>query len=208
MFMTTTARILSATAVAVALMVAPVSAQSQNVRVRGTIEKIDGDLLMVKSRDNTDLKLKLKDNAVVRGVVNASLADVKPGAMVGITSMPQADGSLKAVEIHIFPAGQNVNQSHSQWDLMPNSTMTNGRVDTSVAAVDGHTLTVEYKTGDKVETKKINVTPQTIIAAYASATKADLQPGQKIFVANAPKLADGTIEVTSISYGKDIAPPM
>ena len=142
-------------------------------------------------------------------MVKASLAGVKAGVRVGITSMPQADGSLSAVEIHIFPAAQNVNQNHFAWDLMPNSLMTNGRVETSVAAVDGQTLMVEYRAGDKpAEQKKIVVTPQTIIVGYAAATKADLKAGQKIFVANAPKLADGSIEVANISYGKELAPPM
>lgn len=202
-------RILAAAAVVAAFAVTTVTAQAQNVRVRGTIEAIDGSLLTVKSRDGSDLKLKLKDDAAVRGIVKATLADVKAGVMVGITSMPQADGSLKAVEIHIFPAGQNVNQFHGPWDLMPNSTMTNGAVQASVADVDGQVLTVEYKARDKpAEQKKITVTPQTIIVGYAPATKADLKAGQRIFVANAPKLPDGTLEVASISYGKDVPPPM
>jgi hypothetical protein len=201
-------RILTAAAVAAAFTVTTVVAQVQNVRVRGTIEKVDGDMLTVKSREGTDLKLKLKDNATVRGVIKASLADIKSGTGVGITSMPQADGSLKAVEIHIFPAGLNFNSFHGNWDLVPNSQMTNGPVQTSVAGVDGQVLTVQYKAGDKTEEKKITVTPQTIIVGYAPGTKADLKAGQKIFVANAPKQADGSIEVANISYGKDIAPPM
>jgi Domain of unknown function (DUF5666) len=201
--------ILAAAAVAAAFAVTTVAAQAQNVRVRGTIEAIDGNLLTVKSREGTDVKLKLKDDAAVRGIVKATLADVKAGVMVGITSMPQADGSLKAVEIHIFPAGQNVNQNHGPWDLMPNSQMTNGAVQTSVADVDGQVLTVEYKARDKpAEQKKITVTAQTIIVSYEPATKADLKAGQRIFVANAPKLPDGTLEVATISYGKNVAPPM
>lgn len=203
-----TSRILAAAAVVTAFAVTTVAAQAQNVRVRGSIEKIDGDMLMVKSRDGSDLKLKLKDNAAVRGIIKASLADIKSGTGVGITSMPQADGSLKAVEIHIFPAGQNFNSFHGNWDLMPGSTMTNGPVQTSVAGVDGQILTVQYKAGDKTEEKKITVTAQTIIVGYAPATKADLKVGQRIFVANAPRLPDGTIEVASISYGKEVPPPM
>src|SRR5262249_9365503 len=206
--MTRTSRVLAVTAVVAAFAVVTAWAQAPT-RVRGTIEKVDGDLLMVKSREGTDLKLKLKADASVRGVVKAWLADGKAGVMVGITSMPQADGSLKAVEIHIFPAGQNVNQFHGPWDLMPNSQMTNGAVQASVAGVDGQTLTVSYKRGDSpAEEKKILVTPQTIIVSYSPATKADLKSGQRIFVANAPKLPDGTLEVASISYGKDTAPPM
>src|ERR1700749_5113646 len=98
--------------VAFAAACAITSAQAQNVRVRGTIDKIDGDLLMVKSRDNTELKLKLKADAAVRGVVKKSLSDVKAGTGVGITSKPRPDGTLQAVEIHIFPAGQNFNSFH------------------------------------------------------------------------------------------------
>jgi hypothetical protein len=201
-------RILTAAAVTAVFAVTTGVAQAQNVRVRGTIEKVDGDMLTVKSREGADLKLKLKDNATVRGVIKASLADIKSGTGVGITSMPQADGSLKAVEIHIFPAGLNFNSFHGNWDLMPNSQMTNGPVQTSVAGVDGQVLTVQYKAGDKTEEKKITVTPQTIIVGYAPGNKSELKVGQKIFVANAPKLADGTIDVANISYGKDIAPPM
>jgi hypothetical protein len=201
-------QVLAVAAIATAFAAATVWAQAP-VRVRGTIEKVDGDLLAVKSREGADLNLKLKPDASVRGVVKASLADVKAGVMVGITSLPQADGSLKAVEIHIFPAGQNVNQSHGPYDSMPNSQMTNGAVTTSVAGVDGQVLTVTVKRGDNPpEEKKILVTPQTIIVKYDPATKAELKAGQRIFVANATKLADGTLEVASISYGKDIAPPM
>jgi hypothetical protein len=182
---------------------------AKTVRVRGTVEQVEGNMLTVKSRDGGELRLKLKDNAGVRAVVPAKLSDIKAGIKVGITSMPQADGGLKAVEVHIFPAGLNVRLAHFPWDLMPNSFMTNGSVETSVAAIDGHVLTVSYRRDNKVEEKKITVTPQTAIVAYDNATAADLKPGVKVFVANAPVMADGTIEVASISYGKDgMTPPM
>src|SRR6266404_1136573 len=126
-----------------------VSAQAQNVRVRGTIEKLDGNNLAVKSRDGAELKLVLKDNVRIGGVVKASLADVKASTNVAITSKPRADGTLEAVELRIFPAGQPFNSFHGDWDLMPNTYMTNGAMQTSVAAVDGQVLTVEYKIGDK-----------------------------------------------------------
>ena len=183
--------------------------QSPPVRVRGTVEGVDGDTVTVKSRDGAELKLKLKDNATVRAVVPAKITDIKAGTSVGVTSAPQADGSLSAIEVHIFPAGQNINQAHFNWDLMPNTFMTNGPVQTSVAAIDGQTLTVQYKTGDKVDEKQIKVTPKTAIVGYEPATKADLKPGVKVFVAAAPKLPDGSLDVANISYGKDgMTPPM
>jgi hypothetical protein len=166
--------------------------------------------MAIPSRSSrAELKLKLKDNATVRAVVPAKITDIKAGTSVGVTSAPQADGSLSAIEVHIFPAGQNINQAHFNWDLMPNTFMTNGPVQTSVAAVDGQTLTVQYKSGDKVDEKQIKVTPKTAIVGYEPATKADLKPGVKVFVAAAPKLPDGSLEVANISYGKDgMTPPM
>jgi hypothetical protein len=204
-----TSRILTATAVVAAFAVSSVAAQAQNVRVRGTIEKLDGNTLMVKSRDGAELKLTLKDNAAIRGVVKASLADVKAATNVAITSRPRADGTLEAVELRIFPPGP-FNSFHGDWDLTPGSPtfMTNGAMQQSVAAVDGQVLTVEYKIPpDKTDIKKILVTPKTIIATTVASTKADLKPGLKVFVANAPKLPDGSLDVGAIQVEKEIPPP-
>jgi len=188
---------------------ASLAQQTQAVRVRGTVESVDGDVLTVTSREGNKLKLKLKDGATVRAVVPAKLSDIKAGINVGITSAPAADGSLSAIEVHIFPAGLNIAARSFDWDLRPNTFMTNGPVQTSVAAVDGQVLTIQYKAGDKVEEKQIKVTPKTMIVGYQSATKADLKPGVKVFVAGAPKLPDGSLEVANISYGKDgLTPPM
>ena len=202
-----TPRIVAALALAAGFAVVSVSAQAQNVRVRGTIEKVDGDVVTVKSRDNTELKLKLKDNAAVRGVVKASLADVKAGNNVAITSRPRPDGTLQAVELRVFPPNQPFNSFHGDWDLMPNSFMTNGALQTSVAGVDGQMLTVDYKAGDKTEQKKILITPQTIIATTVAGSKADLKPGLRVFVAGAPKLPDGSLDVAAIQVEKEIPPP-
>ncbi|HLH93755.1 MAG TPA: hypothetical protein VKW08_01415 [Xanthobacteraceae bacterium] len=183
--------------------------QARPVRVRGTVESASGNVIMVKSRDGSDLKLVLKDNATVRAVIPAKMTDIKAGTNVGITSAPQADGSLSAIEVHIFPANQNINSAHFDWDLMPNTFMTNGPVQTSVAAVDGQVLTVQYKSGDKVDEKQIKITPKTAIVGYEPSSKDALKPGVKVFVAAAPKLPDGSLDVANISYGKDgMTPPM
>jgi hypothetical protein len=185
-----------------------VSAQAQNVRVRGTIEKLDGNTLMVKSRDGAELRLVLKDNVRIAGVVKASLADVKPDSNVAITSRPRADGTLEAFELRIAPAGQPFNSFHSDWDLMPNSQMTNGSLQTSIADVDGQVLTVKYKVmGKPDEEKKLIVTPKTIIATTVPGTKEDLKPVLKVFVAGAPRLPDGSLDVAAIQVEKEIAPP-
>src|SRR5712691_5907268 len=203
-----TSSILTAAALVAAVAATSVSAQAQNVRVRGAIEKVDGNTVMVKSRDGASLKLVLKDNAAVRGVVKASLADVKASSNVAITSRPRADGTLEAVELRIAPAGQPFNSFHADWDLMPNSFMTNGSLQTSVSGVDGQMLTVKYKVqGKPDEEKKIVVTSKTIIATTVPGTKEDLKPGLKVFVAGAPKLPDGSLDVAAIQVEKEIPPP-
>lgn len=199
------------TAFVVALLAATFAlsswAQAQNVRVRGTIEKVDGNTVMVKSRDGADLKLVLKDDARVAGVVKASAADIKPNSNVAITSRPRPDGTFEAVELRIVPPGP-FNSFDGPWDLMPNSTMTNGALQTSVAGVDGQTLTVKYKVqGKPDEEKKILLTAKTIIATTVPETKADLKPGLKVFVAGAPKLPDGSLDVAAIQVEKEIPPP-
>jgi hypothetical protein len=199
---------LAVAGVVVAFAATTVVAQAQNVRVRGAIESVDGNTVMVKSRDGASLKLVLKDNANIRGVVKASLADVKAATNVAITSKPRADGTLEAVELRIFPAGLPFNSFHGDWDLTPGSFMTNGAAQTSVASVDGQVLTVEYKIPpDKTDIKKILVTPKTIIATTVASTKADLKPGLRVFVAGAPKLPDGSLDVGAIQVEKEIPPP-
>jgi len=176
------------------------------VRVRGTIDRVEGPIYVVKSRDGAELKVALAENGIVVAIVKASLADIKPGLFVGSTGMPQPDGSQKAIEVHIFPeAMRGTGEGHYSWDLQANSTMTNANVEETVAGVDGQTLTLKYKTGEK----KIVVTPQTAIVTYSPGDKNDLQPGTKIFIAAAKKQADGTLQAARINFGKDgLTPPM
>jgi Domain of unknown function (DUF5666) len=168
------------------------------VRVRATITSIDGGVLTVKARDGAEMKLKLADNAPVNEIVKASLADVKTGAYVAVTGMPQPDGSQKAIALFIFPEAQRgLAEGHRPWDFAPNSTMTNATVDSPVAAKDSETITVKYKDGEQ----KVLVTPATEIIVATKKSAADLKPGQKIFVIAAKKLPDGTLEAPNISFG-------
>jgi hypothetical protein len=181
--------------------------QPPPVRVRGTVEAVDGPMLTVKSRDGqTTYKIKMADNVAVRGIIKATLADIKESSFIGVTGMPQSDGSQKAVEIHIFPeALRGTGEGHRPWDLMPNSTMTNATVAQQVKGVDGHEITLKYKDGEK----KIVVVPETIIVTYAPGSKDELKPGAKIFIGGAAKKEDGTLETAAISVGRDgVNPPM
>ncbi len=182
------------------------SLAQDTVRVRGTIERIDGQTLVVKSRDGAELKVTLADSARIVRIVKAQMSDIKPGSFVGVTGMPQADGSQRAVEVHIFPeAMRGTGEGHYPWDLRPQSTMTNGNVEQTVTGVDGHTLTVKYKDGDK----KIVVPPDVPIVTYVLSDKSELKPGLQIFVAAAKRQPDGTLQAPRVNFGKDgLTPPM
>jgi hypothetical protein len=183
------------------------SASAQDtMRVRGTIERVEGPVYVIKTRDGAELKVALAEPGLVVALVKASMADIKPGLFVGSTGMPQPDGSQKAIEVHIFPeAMRGTGEGHYPWDLQTDSTMTNANVEESVTGVDGQTLTLKYKTGEK----KIVVTPQTVIITYTPGDKNELKPGTKIFIGAAKKQADGTLLTPRINYGKNgLTPPM
>jgi len=115
-------------------------------RIRGTIESIDGDLLMVKSRSGEDEKLHMNDATKVLGITKVSLADVKVGSFIGATTVTGPDGKPKAIEIHVFPENmRGTGEGSRPWDLGTNSSMTNATVAESVAANDGRTLTVSTR---------------------------------------------------------------
>jgi hypothetical protein len=196
-------------AVSLVAMLAASLAWSQDappVRVRGTIERVESPVFVVKSRDGAELKIVLAENAVAAGIVKATLADIKVNSFVGIAAMPQPDGSQRALEVLIFPeAMRGTGEGHYPWDLRPQSTMTNANVEQTVTGVDGQTLTVKYKEGEK----KIIVPPDVPIVTFVPGDRADLKPGTKIFIGAAKKLPDGTLQAARVNYGKDgLTPPM
>lgn len=180
--------------------------QPQNVRVRGEIAAVDGQTLTVKSRDGAELKIRLADNVNVSGIVKTQLSDIKPGSYIGVSAMPQPDGSQRALHVHIFPEPmRGVAEGHFPWDVRAGSTMTNATVAETVAGVDGQTITVKYKDGEK----KVIVPPEAPIVTYVPGDRADLKPGAKIFIVAAQKQPDGTLSAARISVGRDgLTPPM
>ena len=189
-----------------ATLATPALGARNHARARPRSSSIDGSTLYVKTRDGEDLKITLADKPVFTAIIPATLADLKPGTYVGSAAMPGPDGSLVAVEVHIFPeAMRGTGEGHRPWDGGAQATMTNANVETAVAGVDGQMLTLKYKDGEK----KLLVTPKTAIVAFAPGDRAEVKPGTKIFIAAAQKQADGSLLATRISYGRDgLTPPM
>jgi hypothetical protein len=192
-------RVLAAASFISIFMVLPASAQ-ETVRIRGTVERIEGPVYVVKNRDGAELKLTVTDNPLFVAIVPAKMADIKPGMFVGSAGMMQEDGTQKAIEVHIFPESmRGTGEGHYDWDLLPKSKMTNANVEQAVDSVNGQVLSVKYKDGEK----KLLVTPQTIVVTYEIGKKEEVQPGTKIFVAAAKKQPDGTLQTPRITYGRN-----
>ena len=196
-----TTAIRAALALVAALAATAALAQApQTVRLRGVIEKVDGNTVTAKSDKGDALTLNLADKMLVVAVVKASMADIKDGDFIGSGAMPQPDGSQKAIEVHIFAESmRGTGEGFRPWDGAPNSTMTNGTVGATVTGVDGPVITVKYKDGDK----KIIVTPDVPIVRYEVADLSALKPGVAFSVLAAVKQPDDSFNINRINVGRD-----
>jgi hypothetical protein len=196
---------LAAAAIAVSLAASAAFAQ-QPGRIRGEIEKVDGAMLVLKTRDGGMLNVKVADDARVSALVKAELADIKVDSFIGIAGVPQPDGSIEAFSIHIFLPAQRgvVPDRHGPWDARPGSTMTNAYVESMVAGKDGETLMVKYKEGEK----KIVVTKDTVIGAVAPGNKSELKAGTPIIIFASEKQPDNSVLAKVMYVGRGLAPAM
>jgi len=172
-----------------------------NVRVRGTITALNGDVLSVKTREGKDVNLQLAPDAQVAVPKKGTAADFKPGTYAGITSVKGPDGRLVAKRVHAL--GPQVPQMHGNWDSIPNSMMTNANIENVAQTSAGNELTMKYKGGEE----KILVTPETEYYTFGPGSRADLKPGATIFT-GARVGDDGKFMTQRIVVSKDgVNPP-
>jgi hypothetical protein len=185
---------------------AAVSEDAAPARLRGTLDQVSGNTLTIKARNGTPTTVQLKDGAPVIATVKGSMSDIQDNSFVGITALPQPDGTIKAVEVHVFAEPlRGIGEGHYPWDLMPNSSMTNAAVTQQVKKADGNTLMLKYKDGEKT----IVVPSDATVVNLIPGDREDLKPGAKIFIPRWEKRADGTWEATVALVGRDgITPPM
>lgn len=175
------------------------------VRIRGTVEKLDGNMLTIKARSGQSMTVKMADNFVVMGVAKASLADVGSGKFIGTTTVGERDGALIAEEVHIFPENmRGTGEGHYDWDLRPNSKMTNANVANVTRMGKDRVMTVQYKGGEK----KILVPENAVVVAFEPTDKSQLKPGAQVFVVS-QKQPDGSLTAARVNVGvKGQIPPM
>ncbi len=167
-----------------------------NVRVRGTITALNGDVLTVKSREGKEVKVQLAPDAQVAVAKATTLAEIKPGTYVGSAAMKRSDGTLVAKEVHTL--APQVPAGHIPWDLEPGSTMTNANLSGVTQAAGGNEITLQYKDG----TQKILVPPGTPIVTFTPGDRLALKPGETIFT-TARMEADGKLSTQRIQVSKD-----
>ncbi|HZP69460.1 MAG TPA: hypothetical protein VFB29_05900 [Pseudolabrys sp.] len=187
-------------------------AAGPSTNVRGTITRVDGNILDIKTRGGGTAEVRLADNAKIVAVAKATLSDIKPGSFIGTAATPRTDGTLQAIEIHIFPESmRGTGEGTRTWDLGRKSSMTNGTVtqrlgkvaNNKVSKVDGTSLTVEYNGGTKV----VTTTPGTRIVQLVPGDRSELKPDVSVFIPGATKAADGTLEASRITVGSEEMPP-
>jgi hypothetical protein len=172
-----------------------------NVRVRGTITALAGDVLSVKSRDGRDIQLHLLPDTQVVTAKKTTLAEMGPNAYVGVTSVKDAQGRLVAKEVHSI--GPQVPQMHGPWDSTPNSFMTNANITATAQASGGNELTLKNKEGEH----RILVTKDTEVVTFVPGSRADLKPGETIF-SGARVESDGKFVAPRVAVSKDgVKPP-
>ena len=196
------AALLIAAVSAVAIAQAPANPP---VRIRGTVEKIDGTNLTIKANNGQVMNVKLADNYVVVGIAKASLADVASGKFIGTTTVGERDGALVALEVHIFPeAMRGTGEGHYDWDLRPDSKMTNANVANVTSMGKDRVLTVQYKGGEK----KVLVPEQAVIVSFTPTERSELKPGAKVFTVT-QRQPDGSLTAGRVNVGlRGQVPPM
>ncbi len=195
-----------------ALLIAAVSAvavaqapANPPVRIRGTVEKIDGQILTIKANNGQSVTVKLADNFVVMGIAKASVADIGSGKFIGTTTVGERDGALVALEVHIFPENmRGTGEGHYDWDLRPASKMTNANVANVTNMGKDRVLTVQYKGGEK----QVLVPQNAVVVAFTPAERSELKPGVPVFV-NSQRQPDGSLTAPRVNVGlKGQIPPM
>ena len=184
---------------------APVSAQPSTQRIRGDVVSIEGNKLSVRSRTGQVVNVDLADNYAVSAVVRVGPDAIRQGSFVGAASMPQADGTLRALEVLVFPeSGRGSGEGHYPWDLQPGSMMTNATI-AHVESVDGGSrMTLNYRDGEKI----VVVPPGTPIVTFEPGGREMVVPGAHVIFTATIK-PDGSLATSRLAVGKDgLVPPM
>lgn len=197
------AALASAAFTTVASAQAPAAAPAIS-RVRGTVTEVRRGNFTVSTKAGDKVTMEIARNTSFTWIQPISVSAIKPGAYIGTAAVSQPDGTLKAMEVQVFPKSmRGIGEGHRPWDFGPNSSMTNGTVG-DVKVAHGRTLTLTYNGGEQ----KVYVPANAPVITYSPATKAALTKGAHI-IAFVQTAADGTVSAVRVGVGKGkLVPPM
>ena len=183
------------------------AADSPPVHLRGAIQSVTGQSFSM-SGGSAPVAVKVTDATKITSLEAAQVADITPGLFVGTAAVPQPDGTLKALEVHIFPETmRGTGEGYRPFPQVAGGSMTNATISNIVgtegAVTDnGLTLTLKYKDGQQT----VVVPKGTPVVLLGQGDAAMLKQGAKVSVTGS-KDASGALTATRILVGLDGATP-
>ena len=174
-------------------------------RLRGTVKSFDGSTLVMTERSGETLSLGVAETFAVNEVVAIEPSAIKPNSFSGAASVAGPDGTLRALEVLVFPeAARGSGEGHYGWDLQPGSTMTNATVAELAATPQGRSLKLRYKDGEKTLIVPDNVP----IVTFKPGDKSLLVPGAHVVVTAQTKDGKPTTATRALAGRDGFNPPM
>ena len=198
-------RAIQGATIALSLVLATAASAQSTQRIRGDIVSVDGPKLTVRTRSGDLASVALAEPYKVSAVVRTTPQAIVQGGYVGAASMPQPDGTERALEVLVFPeSGRGSGEGHYAWDLRPGSMMTNATVAQVESVDNGRRMTLKYKDGEKT----LIVPPDVPIVTFEPGTPEMLRAGAHVML-NARVQPDGSLAASGVAVGKDgLVPPM
>jgi len=193
--------------IAALVMAGTVQAQTAPAPLRGTIASLAADSITITKADSSSVTVGLIQPWMVSVMKPIGIEAIQPGSFIGTAEMPQADGTGRSLEVHVFPPGVKVGEGHYAWDLQEGSMMTNGTVGEVTETSDGgRTITVSYPDGERTLTVPDNIP----IVEITNGTPDQLKAGIPVFMITFPAPdGSGKLMTGGIAIGVDgAAPPM
>lgn len=174
------------------------------IHVRGTVESVAADTLVVHTRDDKTESVHLDPTWAVVTMKPIGVDAIQPGSFIGTTEVEKADGSGESLEVHVFPPGVKMGEGHYPWDLQPHAMMTNGTIGTVAASPKGRMVEVTYPGG----MRRVLIPAGAPVVAIGGGERTLIKPGAKVFIF-ARVGSDGALTADRIAVGEDgAAPPM
>jgi hypothetical protein len=179
--------------IASAVAIPPAQAQTASeLRISGTVEKLDGNLVAVSLSRGISLVARLDSGPRVNSVAKGSSSDLKAGSQVSIQAKSGRSDDLVVTQIVLFAPGSH----RPDAEPGPDNAQLVATIKKTNASPEGPVLTVAVKDGDG----KITIGPDTAIWIARAARITDIRVGSAVTMTGV-KLEDGSLQVLTATIG-------